>query len=159
VSPHSGPLDPRHEHIHGQGAALGARCKERYREHHLFHPVSSQEVGPVIHALDQIELMAQLGRDLVRQAIGIAFRGTQPGQLFEPILRIKAIRKLFGRTDVSQLVEREFAAFGNLPGAPHGGFVFGKQAQHLGRRLEEAIGMPLFLKAGMVDRGAPRSAR
>ena len=98
--------------IGGRAAAL---AKDVFRARKTDDGFDGQEIGRILHALDQIELMPQLRRDIVGQAFGIALRGAFPGQLFKPFLRVEAVFKLFGRIGVCQLIEREFAALGNLP--------------------------------------------
>ena len=64
--------------------------------------------------------MAQLRGDVVGQSRRIAVCRAVPGQLFQALLRVKAVFDQLGRIGVGQLVERKSATLGNLPGPAQG---------------------------------------
>src|SRR4029077_18932801 len=94
-----------------------------------------KEIGRVFHALDEIELMAELGGNVVGQSFGIALCCAFPGEPFQALLRVQPVFKLFGRIGVRQLVEGKRAMCRYFPASAHGGFVVWKETQHLLRGL------------------------
>src|SRR5262245_907315 len=73
-----------------------------------------QEIGCIVEARYQRQLLHQRVADLVGDAAGIALRGALPGQLLQVLLRRQSLRYRFARIFVAQLVEREAAGRGQL---------------------------------------------
>src|SRR5688572_2496143 len=66
-----------HGGVGGGAAALTENTFGSCKADDGFH---GQEIRRVLHALDEIEFMPQLHRDIIREAVRIALRGTFPCQ-------------------------------------------------------------------------------
>ena len=81
--------DAEHVADGGIGGRAAALAENALGAREADDGIHRQEVRRIFHALDQVQLMAQLRRDVVGQAFRIALRRAFPGQLFQPLLRVR----------------------------------------------------------------------
>ena len=106
--------DAEHE-AHGRvGRRTAALAEDAFGAREADDGVDGQEIGRILQPLDQFELMPQLHRHVIGNALRIALRRPFPGQLLKPFLRGQAIVQDFGRIAVGQFVQGEPAALCDL---------------------------------------------
>ena len=71
----------------GIGGGAAPLTENAFRSRKAYDRLHGQEVRRVFHALDKIQFMTQLHRDIIRQAVRVTLRGTFPCQLLQPLLR------------------------------------------------------------------------
>src|SRR4051794_11451158 len=114
--------------------------------------VDGEEIRRIAHALDQVQLVPDLDRDLVGNPIGIAASGSLPGQGLKPVLRSYAINVRLGRVSVGKLVEREPAPSRNLARPSNSLRVMGKEASRFLGRTQLPARMALATEPQGLDR-------
>ena len=113
--------------------------------------VDGEEVGGDGQPFDERELMDDGGPDLSRNAFGITLGGSLPGEGLEMLLGRRADRDGFVGIFVAKLVEGKAAGVGDRERAGHGLLMALEEAQHLGGRLQMALGIGLEAVAGRGD--------
>ena len=88
--------------------------------------------------------MAQLHGDVVGQALGIAYCGTLPGELFQPLLRRQPVFGFLGWITVGEFIERKGAASGYFHGAGERLGIALEQPRHFFRWFQETVGVPFL---------------
>ena len=94
--------------------------------------IDREKIGGDVQLTDQLQLFFQCGANIVRNAVGIAFGSTLPGEAGEMVIRRFAGQHRFIRIVITQLVERELDARGKAEGPGDRFRGSAKQAHHLG---------------------------
>ena len=114
--------------------------------------VDGEEIGGVVAALDQRQLMGNRLPDLLRHAVGIAEAGALLGEADQRLLRARRIAGRLVGVVVAELVEGEFEALQHGEGFGDRLGVVAKEPRHLGGVLEVALGILFEQPAGILDR-------
>ena len=149
------PDTEAHRRVRGASPTL---AQDALRSREANDAVHRQEVGRVPQPIDEVQLVPDLSRNLVRQPFGIAVLCSPPCELFQGVLRRQARLHDLGRVLVFEFGEREGAALGNFGGSGDGVRVALEEARHLGRGLQEPIGETLAPEAGVIDGAALTNA-
>ena len=146
--------DAQHVAHRGIGGGPAALAQDVLRPRVAHDAVHREEIRCVLQLRDQPQFVAQLAVHRIRHAARIALCRALPGEAFQFLLRRQARRADLVGILVAQFVEREAAAFHDLPGARHRVRVLREQARHFLGRLQVAIDRAFPPEAGVVDGAA-----
>ena len=99
--------------------------------------------------------MFELGADPKGQGVSVAAAGALEGQASQPGGLACSLGNREGGEAVAQVLQRELAAFGNVPGGADPVGPVGEAPDHLGRGVQVALGVHGEPAAGEVERSLP----
>ena len=114
--------------------------------------VDGEEIGGVVAALDQRELVGDRLPDLLRHAVGIAEAGALLGEADQRLLRARRIAGRLVGIVVAELVEGEFEALQHREGFGDRLGIIAEEPRHLGGVLEVALGIGFEQPPGILNR-------